>query len=189
RVLENLRQAAARRAVFAKDIPQFTEHLWSDRFLDRFEHSFLIRDPAKVPGSLQRSWLKTSHEGFTRNEIGFDQQRELFDRLRDKTGNPPVVIDSDDLLEDPPTMANAYCNAIGIPFIASALHWEPGSRSEVLWYDSDDSIWHETLKNSKGIMPQARKPANISGLPPRLQDLYDAFLPHYRQLHQYRLRP
>ncbi|MCP4390617.1 MAG: sulfotransferase family protein, partial [Gammaproteobacteria bacterium] len=138
RVLENLRQAAARRAVFAKDIPQFTEHLWSDRFLDRFEHSFLIRDPAKVPGSLQRSWLKAGHEGFTRNEIGFDQQRELFDRLRDKTGRPPVVI------------------------------------------DSDDNIWHETLKNSNGIIPQARKPADISGLPPRLQDLYHAFLPHYR---------
>lgn len=189
RVLQNLQSAASRRAVFAKDMPQFTDHLWSDDFLGRFEHSFLIRDPAKVLASLQRSWLKTGSEGFTRNEIGFDEQRRLFDRLCEKTGEPPVVIDSDDLLEDPPLMVEAYCQAIGIAFIASALHWQPGSRSEVLWYDGDDSVWHETLKNSNGLKAQARKPADIDELPPRLRELYDAFLPHYRHLHQYRLSP
>ncbi len=186
-VLHKLGQTSAKRAVFAKDMPQFTDHLWSDEFLGRFKHSFLIRDPAKVLASLQRSWLKTDSDGFTRNEIGFDEQRELFDRLCDRSGNPPVVIDSDDLLEDPPAMVKAYCDAIGIDFIVSALHWEPGSRSEVLWYDGDDSVWHETLKNSNGLKAQARKPIDLSELSPRLQDLYDAFLPHYRHLYQYRL--
>ena len=186
-VIDRLADTAKKRPVFAKDMPQFTDHLWNDAFFDRYQHSFLIRDPAKVLASLHRSWSRSDNPGFTRNEIGFDEQRRLFDRLADKYGEPPVVIDSDDLLEDPPSMVERYCQAIGIPYIAEALHWEPGSRSEVLWYDGDDSVWHETLKNSDGLKAQPRKEIAIDELPPRLQDLYRDFLPHYRHLHQYRL--
>jgi hypothetical protein len=192
-VLERLQAAARRRPVFFKDMPQFTDHLWDDhlcddKFLDCFEHSFLIRDPAKVLASLQRSWHKLGNEtGFERNEIGFDEQRALFDRLADKLGHAPVVIDSDDLLADPPTMVEKYCSAIGVPFIAEALHWEPGSRSEVLWYDGDDSIWHESLKNSNGLKAQPRKHIAIDELPARLRALYDDFLPHYQHLCAYRI--
>jgi hypothetical protein len=168
---------------------QFTDHLWSGDFLHNFEHSFLIRDPAKLLTSLHRSWTKLGNdEGFTRNEIGIDEQRQLFDLLCDKLGKNPVVIDSDDLLEDPASMVELYCAAIGVPFIAEALSWEPGSRSEVLWYDGDDSIWHETLKNSNGLKAQARKTVEIDDLPTRLQDLYREFLPHYQHLHKHRLR-
>ncbi len=184
-----MQQAASKRKVFSKDMPQFTDHLWGDDFLGHFRHSFLVRDPAKVLASLQRSWDKKGDTvGFTRNEIGFDEQRALFDRLWEKTGSPPVVIDSDDLLEDPPAMVAAYCQAVGIPFIAEALSWEPGSRAEVLWYDGDDSIWHETLKNSDGLKPQPRKSVSVDELPPRLQDLYHDFLEHYRHLYAHRLQ-
>ena len=176
--------------MFSKDMAQFTEHLWSGNFLQKFEHSFLIRDPAKVLVSLHRSWIKSGNDdGFTRNEIGVDEQRRLFDLLCNRLGKTPVVIDSDDLLEDPATMVEQYCSAIGVPFIASALNWEPGSRSEVLWYDGDDSIWHETLKNSNGLRAQPRKTVVIDDLPTRLQDLYREFLPHYQHLHQHRLPP
>jgi hypothetical protein len=189
-VLSRMQAAATMRPVFSKDMPQFTDHLWQGDFLDHFEHSFLIRDPAKVLASLQRSWIKLNdEEGFTRNEIGFDEQRALFDLLCEKRGSAPVVIDSDDLLADPPAMVEKYCAAIGVPFIAKALSWEPGSRSEVLWYDGDDSIWHESLKNSDGLKAQPRMPADIEALPPRLQDLYHDFLPHYRHLYAHRLRP
>jgi hypothetical protein len=188
-VLAKILAAARQRPVFSKDMAQFTDHLWNGNFLHNFEHSFLIRDPAKVLTSLHRSWIKSGNdEGFTRNEIGVDEQRRLFDLLCDRLGKTPVVIDSDDLLEDPATMVEQYCIAIGVPFIAGALSWEPGSRSEVLWYDGDDSIWHETLKHSNGLRAQARKTVAIDDLPTRLQDLYREFLPHYQHLHQHRLR-
>ena len=189
-VLQKIQAAALKRPVFSKDMPQFTDHLWSDDFLSRFEHSFLIRDPAKILASLHRSWTRSGNDaGFTRNEIGCDEQRQLFDLLSTRFGKTPVVIDSDDLLENPAAMVETYCNAIGIPFIAEALSWEPGSRSEVLWYDGDDSIWHETLKNSDGLKAQPRKSIEIDELPAKLQALYQDFLPHYRHLHSHRLRP
>ncbi|MCP4332747.1 MAG: sulfotransferase family protein [Gammaproteobacteria bacterium] len=187
-VLARLQAAANRRPVFSKDMAQFTDHLWQGDFLDNFEHSFLIRDPAKILTSLQRSWIKLNNaEGFTRNEIGFEEQRGLFDLLCDKHGSAPVVIDSDDLLADPPAMVTKYCDAIGVPFIAEALSWEPGSRGEVLWYDGDDGIWHESLKNSNGLKAQPRKHVDIDDLPARLRTLYDDFLPHYQHLHAHRL--
>ena len=189
-VLRNLQQAARRRPVFSKDMPQFTDHLWSDSFLAQFQHSFLIRDPAKVLVSLHRSWQKSGNDaGFERHEIGFDEQRKLFDILCDKNAAPPPVLDSDDLLESPQEMVAAYCKAIGVPFIAEALSWEPGDRQEVLWYDGDASIWHHTLKNSTGLKAQPRKTAEVTQLPARLQALYRAFLPHYEHLFKSRIRP
>lgn len=187
-VLEQLRAAARARKVFSKDMPQFADHLWNDDFLGQFRHSFLIRNPARVLASLKRSYEKKANGiEFTREEIGFDAQRRLFDRLAERDGETPVVIDSDDLLRDPSSMVAAYCRAMGIPFIAEALSWEPGSRAEVLWYDSDDSIWHETLKNSDGLKPQPCQPVEVTELPAPMQALYEAFLPHYRHLHAHRL--
>ena len=134
--------------------------------------------------------MKSGNEaGFTRNEIGFAEQRRLFDILQERDGRSPVVIDSDDLLADPPAMVKRYCDAIGIAFIADALSWEPGERSEVLWYDGDDSIWHETLKHSDGLKAQVRDPVDVATLPAKLQDYHADFISHYRHLYRHRLRP
>ncbi len=188
-VLEKILNAAKNHSVFSKDMPQNVEHLWNDEFLNHFQHSFLIRDPAKVLSSLQRSYDKAGdHEGFTSKEIGFAEQRQLFDILADKHGQAPVVIDSDDLLRDPHTMVEIYCNSIGIPFIADALSWKPGERSEVLWYDDDDSIWHESLKNSDGLKPQKSRIINVEDLPPNMQEFYHEFIPHYQHLHAHRIK-
>ena len=165
-VLADIEQAAATLPVFSKDMPQFTSHRWTEDFLDRFEHSFLIRDPAKVMTSLHRSYEKNGDsEGFTDLELGFEQQRQLFDRLLDRDGTAPAIIDSDDLLENPEAMVSRYCAALGIPFIAEALSWEPGDRGEVLWYDSNDNVWHESLKNEHpGFWRD--KEGNLQPLPP-----------------------
>lgn len=188
-VLEKISRAAINHPVFSKDMAQFTQHLWTPEFLDLFEHSFLIRDPAKVLSSLKRSYDKSGdHEGFTATEIGFEQQRLLFDILTEKNARPPVVIDSDNLLAEPAIMVESYCNAIGIPFIEKALSWTPGDRGDVLWYDNDDSIWHQSLRNSDGLKPQPRKTIDLQDLPSNMQRLYDDFLPHYQHLYQHRLR-
>lgn len=180
-VLNDLLTAAKTKPVFSKDMPQFTDHLWSEEFLGRFEHSFLIRDPAKVLTSVHQNWQE-----FTPREIGFVEQRQLFDKLCDTLGHAPPVIDSDDLLENPEGIVAAYCTAIGVEFIPDALSWEPGERSEVLWYDRE-GVWHRNLKNSTGLKAQPRKEVDIRSAPDWLQAMYDSFLPHYQQLHQHRI--
>jgi hypothetical protein len=57
------------------------------------------------------------------------------------------------------------------------------------WYRGDDSIWHESLKNSDGLKAQSHQHVDVLNLPPRLHGLYHDFLPHYQKLHAHRLRP
>lgn len=58
--------------------------MWTDEFLDYFTHSFLIRDPAKTITSMYDKWLD-----FHQKEVGFPEQRALFDRLCDIAGKAP----------------------------------------------------------------------------------------------------
>ena len=105
----------------------------------------------------------------------------------DGNGETSVVIDSDDLLADPPAMISAYCQAIGIPFVAEALSWEPGKRDEVLWYDGNDNIWHASLRDSDGLKAQDPKPANLDVLPDSLRRHYDKFMKLYGALYAHRM--
>jgi len=179
-VWKSLQAAAKQGPTFSKDFPHYVEHLWTDEFIDNFTHSFLIRDPAKVTTSMAKHW-----PDFVLKESAFVEQRELFDRLTDKLGVPPPVIDSDDLLENPYGIVEAYCNAVGIPFIAEALSWEPGQRQEVSWYDGGS--WHANLRDSDGLKPQPRRYTDISEASDHVKEIYEICLPHYQHLYQYRL--
>ena len=122
---------------------------------------------------------------FVLKEIGFVEQRQLFDRLWKQAGAPPPVIDSDDLLEDPYGIVEAYCDAVGLPFMPEALSWEPGARDEVSWYDGGS--WHGNLRDSDGLKPQPRDYIDIAQALDRVKEIYDIVLPHYQRLHAHRL--
>ena len=180
-VWQTLLAAAVKGPVFSKDFPHYVEHLWSDDFLGHFTHSFLIRDPAKVATSMYKHW-----PDFVLKETAFVEQRALFDRLCEQLGTPPPVIDSDDLLENPHGIVEAYCAAVGIAFMPEALSWEPGKRDEVSWYDGGS--WHQNLRDSDGLKPQPRQYIDISEAPDRVKEIYEMVLPHYERLHGFRLK-
>jgi len=181
-VWETLKAAALEEPVFSKDFPHYIEHLWTDDFLAHFNHSFLIRDPAKVATSMYKHW-----PDFVLKEIAVLEQRQLFDRIADQLGHAPPLIDSDDLLEDPYGIVRAYCRGVGIPFMPEALSWEPGDRDEVSWYDGGS--WHQNLRDSDGLKPQPRKYIDISEAPDRVKEIYEQVMPHYQAMHQHRLMP
>ena len=62
-------------------------HLADDGFLDHFQHSFLIRDPAKVLPAMYAHW-----PDFALEETGFKEQRELYDRLCATLAEAPPVM-------------------------------------------------------------------------------------------------
>ena len=184
-IATRMRDAAVKGPVFSKDFPHYIrDHFdgWDDAFLSQFTHSFLIRDPAKVLTSMYKHWPE-----FVLGETAIPEQRELFDRLADQTGTAPPLIDSDDLLENPEGIVEAWSQAVGIPFMPESLSWEPGERREVSWYDGGS--WHDNLKNSDGLKPQPRRYIDINEAPDPVKRLYDICLPHYEYLHQYRLTP
>ncbi|NND81822.1 MAG: sulfotransferase family protein [Gammaproteobacteria bacterium] len=179
-VWRDLQNLAEQGPVFSKDFPHYIAHLWDAELLSHFQHSFLIRNPAKTLTSMYRHW-----PDFHIKETGFAEQRELFDLLCDQLGSPPPVLDSDDLLQDPHTMVERWCSAIGLPFMESALSWEPGARDEVSWWDGGS--FHENLRNSDGLKPQSRPPVDPQQLPDYVKRVYDLVMPHYEHLYAHRL--
>ncbi len=179
-VLQNLKSRAVSGPVFTKDFPHYIDHIWDPGILDLFTHSFLIRDPAKTITSMFDKW-----PDFHEKEVGFPEQRALFDLVHERNGAPPPVIDSDDLLEDPHRMVGKWCTAVGVPFVEAALRWEPGARDEVSWWDGGS--FHANLRKSDGLKPQARKYVNIADTPARVQDVYGRMKPHYDHLYAHRL--
>ena len=119
-VWADLEKRALSHAVFSKDFPHYVDHMWTDERLDLFTHSFLIRDPAKTITSMYDKW-----PDFHEKEVGFPEQRKLFDRIAQKYGKAPPVINSDDMLENPRKIVALWCEAVGLPFMADALSWEP----------------------------------------------------------------
>ena len=117
--------------------------------------------------------------------MGYIEQRELFNKVYSISNKVPVVIDSDDLLENPYEMIETYCNAVGIPFIEEALSWKPGEREEVSWWDGGS--FHENLRNSEGLKPQKRNYVEVNNLPERVKKIYDIVMPHYNELYEHRL--
>ena len=122
------------------------------------------------------------HEG----EVGFPEQRALFDLLTALNGTPPPVIDSGDLLEQPHAMTEAFCTAVNIPFMPDALTWQPGGDPGAhSWWDGGS--FHKNLARSTGLMPQKRKYVELSDTPPRVQQVYRRMKPHYDRLHAHRI--
>jgi len=182
-VWADIQQRASVGPVFLKDFPHYINHMWTPDFLSNFAHAFLIRDPAKTISSMFDKW-PDFHEG----EVGFPEQRALFDLLTAlNDGTPPPVIDSDDLLEDPVQMTAKFCNRVGIPFIKEALTWEPGGNpSEHSWWDGGS--FHANLAQSTGLTPQVRKYVEVNDAPERVQQVHRRMKPHYDHLHQHRIR-
>lgn len=180
-VWADIQARAANGPVFLKDFPHYINHMWDAEFLSHFTHAFLIRDPAKTITSIHDKW-----PDFDEGEVGFPEQRALFDLLWALNGAPPPVIDSDDLLEAPAAMTQAFCDALGIPFIEDALTWAPGGDPSVhSWWDGGS--FHANLAQSTGLKPQKRRYVELDDLPERVRQVHRRMRPHYERLYRRRI--
>lgn len=137
---------------------------------------FLIRDPREMLLSLSKVLPDPQLR-----DTGLEQQVEIFDRISEQTGTRPPVIDSKDVLLDPPRMLARLCDAIGVPYRESMLAWPAGRReTDGVWAPH----WYSSVERSTGFQGyQAR--ADL--LPERLEPLLEQCLPFYRRLFEHRL--
>jgi len=155
--------------------------MWDAEFLSHFTHAFLIRDPVKTVTSMYKHW-----PDFAEGEVGFPEQRALFDLLTALDGSPPPVVDSDDLLEAPRAMTETFCGAVGIPFVEEALTWEAGGDpSAHSWWDGGS--FHGNLSKSTGLVPQPRRHISLDRAPERVRQVHRRMKPHYDHLYRHRL--
>ncbi|MBV8853661.1 MAG: hypothetical protein JOY91_09685 [Sinobacteraceae bacterium] len=147
-------------------------------WMDACTNVFLIRAPEKVLASYR---LKRS--AVTPEDIGFVRQVELFDRVAERTGAAPPVIEAADVLSDPGAMLQALCRAVRIDFSQSMLSWPAGRRaSDGVWAPA----WYEAVERSTGFAMAAE--SEVPPLPSDLQAIADAARPSYERLFRHRLK-
>jgi Sulfotransferase domain len=148
------------------------------RFLAEARHSFLIRRPEAIAAS----WYALEHD-MRIMDTGLRLLHDLFLAVQEAGGHPPIVVDSDDLVSRPAATMTAYCAAVGLPFIADALHWEPGHRPE--WASS--SRWHEAAAVSSGFVEPAQPDRHGLAVHPEIGRFTERHTPFYEKLWRHRL--
>lgn len=157
-----------------------THHMLADfprDWLPSVTNIFLIRDPARVAASYEKKRQLVQLE-----DIGFIQQRELFDLVADKMGQPPIVIDAGDIRQNPAAMIKALCAKINIEFSPAMLDWPKGTR------DSDGAWgphWYHAVIETTGFAPPESTPPTLSA---NAQKLADQAMPYYTALKKHALK-
>ena len=144
-------------------------------FLAQTSNVFLIRDPQEMLQSLTIQLPKANLA-----DTGLRQQWELFIELRD-SGQSPAILDSRELLLDPPGVIRRLCDHVGLQFTTNMLQWEQGARAEDgIWAPH----WYDAVHKSTGFAPYRAK----SGFPDRLRPLLDECQPWYDKLFEHAIR-
>jgi hypothetical protein len=158
---------------------QMTHHLLPEfgrEWMDRVDHAFLIRAPERVVAS-----YAAKREDPSLEDIGFNQQAELFDRVADRTGSAPPVVDAEDLRADQPGVLARLCAALGLAADPAMLEWPPGPRP-------DDGVWaahwYGSVQASTGFAPPDPPPPPLAGA---LAALAEAARPAYDRLKPFAL--
>lgn len=148
---------------------QMTHHLISlaPDFLSQTYNLLLIRDPKQV----LISYAKVIAEP-TISDIGIRQSFDLYHLLAERNYHR-LVIDSNEVLQNPRLMLQAVCDHIGLPFQSAMLQWKAGARPE-------DGVWarhwYGNVHRSNGFA----SPEEESGvLPEQLQRIYMEAKPYY----------
>ncbi|MBV9287041.1 MAG: hypothetical protein JO288_04330 [Hyphomicrobiales bacterium] len=156
-------------------LPEFGRQ-WCDGLIN----AFLIRAPEAVLASYSRK-----RDDFTLEEIGLPAQAELFDRAADRLGHPPPVVESQDVLADPPALLALLCDACGVRYDPAMLSWAPGRRaSDGVWAPA----WYEAVERSTGFDPP-REEVGLADLPDVLKPIAERARPIYDRLAAYKLIP
>ena len=149
------------------------EHI--DRaWLTEISNCFLIREPRLM----LRSFAKVIPDPRL-DQTGLQQQVELFNFVRDATGEAPPVIRARDVLLDPEAALRRLCAALNVPFDPAMLSWRAGKHaSDGIWAKH----WYASVERSTGfashIDDDTPLPAHLDDLLIECQSLYDQMAPY-----------
>lgn len=142
--------------------------------LRRFQFTFLIRHPRRSIPSYYRCTVPpldsiTNFDHFLPNEAGYDELRRLFDYLisegvvdRDNL----VVLDADDMLDNPEAAIRAYCEKVGIDFRSDMLNWSQDDATHASEAFEKWNGFHNDAIKSSSLRPRSHAQVSLSAPSP-----------------------
>jgi Sulfotransferase domain len=158
---------------------QMTHHLLPEvdrQWLRDVTNCFLIRDPREVIASYVKK-----REDPALEDLGFVQQAEIFDFVRERMSAIPPIVDAKDVLENPKRALGLLCDAVGVEFSESMLSWPPGLRdTDGIWA----KYWYGEVARSRSF--QLYRPRHDE-VPKHLLEMHKRCRECYERLYEYRL--
>jgi len=145
-------------------------------WLQQLSHWFLIRDPQEVIPSYVAKRGTPQLE-----DLGYVEQLELFNDLRQRTGHTPPVLDAKDVQDCPRRLLGLLCDSLGVTFSDAMLSWPPGLRStDGPWAKH----WYAEVASSTSFRPHQAKREEV---PETLRDIHARCWQCYETLYEHRL--
>ena len=141
-----------------------------------FKNCFLIRHPKEVIISYaKKNNINSAYD------LGYEQQVNLFKKIREITGSSPSVFDSKDILYSPKVVLQKLCNEFDIDFSIKMLKWPKGNRpSDGVW----SSHWYKNVVNSDRFMSY-KEP--LQDLKKEHIDIFKECMYHYNYLNSFKI--
>ncbi|XP_033117044.1 uncharacterized protein LOC117116985 [Anneissia japonica] len=194
--------ALTNKYVFVKDMA-YGVHGRYDKIAKGFKHSFLIRHPAKTFSS----YYKMMKNGTGANDVDSDftnwlpeglaykELSDLYIHIEKLEGQKPVVVNADDLVENPKEVLMKYCDAVGLPYSDELLSWD--RKPKVKWNmaqaisDLDPIFnWFSNSLTAGGFKKSLSKPLPVlKDLPKTVQECVEKSMPYYDKLNSFCIRP
>jgi len=145
-------------------------------FIKEMVNILLIRDPKQILSS-----YNAVRQNPSLDDIGLKKQFEIYNFLSEQKLNP-IVINSNDILENPEEALLLLCEKIQIPFDENMLHWNAGPIPEDgVWA----KYWYGNVHKSTGFEKQE---TSSRILPDSLLQTYHDALPYYETLNIHSLK-
>lgn len=145
-------------------------------WMDGVTNVFLLRSPERVLASYAQK-----REDVTLADVGFEGQAMLFDRVAERTGQAPVVVEADDVRRDPSGTLSALCAAIGLDFDPAMLRWAAGQHeADGVWAPH----WYGAIFQSTEFAPPEEGAVR---LPEHLRAIADAAEPYYARMRAFKI--
>lgn len=161
---------------------QMTHHVvfpLEDAWLRTARHAFLIRDPYEIVASYVRK-----RAAVTAADLGIERQVEIYERIREATGQAPPIVEAADVLANPAGVLRALCEALNVSFTERMLSWPPGLRpSDGIWA----AHWYDAVARSTGFARPSPSP-DPAALPAEARAAAEACLPAFEYLRARKLR-
>ncbi|KAJ3683850.1 hypothetical protein LUZ60_014077 [Juncus effusus] len=141
----------------------------TDDLMKKGKHFILIRNPLHILPSFD----KVVPLSFS--ELGLASLVSIYSELCEK-GNPPPVIDAEDLQKDPQAVLQGLCEDLSIPFQSSMLKWEAGKKEyDGIWAP----WWYKNVHKSTGFSTPNTYPPTF---PFAFYELLEQTMPFYNML-------
>jgi len=157
---------------YQKHMAHHLEHDDSLAWTKDLINCLLIRTPAEVVSSFSKK-----NELTDVNELGYLQQIQLYRYHNNKL----LVVDAQDILQDPSGILSNLCARCGIPYEKGMLSWAAGPHpADGIW----GKYWYDQLWSSTTFKPYIQKEVAV---PSALAAMVDECMPIYEELYQARI--